>query len=49
MKQKVIVGIVSKHDTKERYQHRKEDTFIRDEVKQAIFDNGGIADRKSVV
>ena len=43
MKQKVIVGIVSKHDTKERYQHRKEDTFIRDEVKQAIFDNGGIA------
>lgn len=41
MGQKVIIGIVSKHDSKERYQYRKPDTFIRDEVKQAILDNGG--------
>lgn len=38
---KPIIGIVSKHyDT---YKTDKVDTYIRDEVKQAIFDNGGIA------
>lgn len=38
---KPIIGIVSKHYSE--YKTRKVDTFIRDEVKQAIFDNGGIA------
>ena len=37
---KVIIGIVTKHYKKET--HRLE-TFIRDEVEQAIFDNGAIA------
>ena len=38
---KVIIGIVSKHYNKEFYDFR--DTYIRDELKQAIFDNGAIA------
>lgn len=38
---KPIIGIVSKHYA--TYKTNKIDTFIRDEVKQAIFDNGGIA------
>lgn len=38
---KPIIGIVSKHYA--TYNTNKIDTFIRDEVKQAIFDNGGIA------
>jgi gamma-glutamyl-gamma-aminobutyrate hydrolase PuuD len=40
MANKVIIGIVGKH-----YQsnNKRTDTYIRDEVKQAIFDNGGIA------
>lgn len=38
---KVIIGIVSKHYSKDFYHFR--DTFIRDELKQAIFDNGAIA------
>ena len=38
---KPIIGIVSKHYA--TYKSNKVDTFIRDEVKQAIFDNGGIA------
>lgn len=38
---KPIIGIVSKHYA--TYKSNKIDTFIRDEVKQAIFDNGGIA------
>ena len=38
---KPIIGIVSKHYG--AYKSKKIDTFIRDEVKQAIFDNGGIA------
>lgn len=37
---KPIVGIVSKHYAKE---YSRPDTYIRDEVKQAIIDNGGIA------
>ena len=38
---KPIIGIVSKHYA--TYKSYKIDTFVRDEVKQAIFDNGGIA------
>ena len=38
---KPIIGIVSKHYA--TYKTNKIDTFIRDEVKQAVFDNGGIA------
>lgn len=38
---KPIIGVVSKHYA--TYKTNKIDTFIRDEVKQAIFDNGGIA------
>lgn len=38
---KPIIGIVSKHYA--TYKSNKIDTFIRDEVKQAIFDNGGVA------
>lgn len=38
---KPIIGIVSKHYA--TYQSNKIDTFIRDEIKQAIFDNGGMA------
>lgn len=38
---KPIIGIVSKHYS--TYKTNKIDTYIRDEVKQAIFDNGGIA------
>lgn len=38
---KPIIGIVSKHY--DSYKSSRTDTFIRDEVKQAIFDNGGIA------
>lgn len=37
---KPIIGIVSKHYIKDK---KRNDTYIRDEVKQAIFDNGGIA------
>lgn len=37
---KPIIGIVSKHYKKD---YLRLETFIRDEVKQAIFDNGGIA------
>mgnify|MGYP000354436936 CR=1 FL=1 len=38
---KPIIGIVSKHYA--TYKSNKIDTFVRDEIKQAIFDNGGIA------
>ena len=38
---KPIIGIVAKHYA--TYKSNKIDTFIRDEVKQAIFDNGAIA------
>lgn len=38
---KPIIGIVSKHYAS--YGFRKIDTFVRDEIKQAILDNGGIA------
>ena len=38
---KTIIGIVSKHYA--TYKTNKIDTFIRDEVKQAIFDNGATA------
>lgn len=41
MKRKVVIGIVSKHYAS--YKNERTDTFIRDEVKQAIFDNGAIA------
>lgn len=37
---KPIIGIVTKHYLKEQI---RADMYIRDEVKQAIFDNGGIA------
>lgn len=37
---KPIIGIVSKHFFKEKI---RPNTYIRDEVKQAIFDNGAIA------
>lgn len=35
---KPIIGIVSKHYA--NYKTQRTDTYIRDEVKQAIFDNG---------
>ena len=38
---KPIIGVVSKHYA--IYKSNRTDTFIRDEVKQAIFDNGGVA------
>lgn len=38
--EKPIIGIVAKHYYKD---HRRLETFIRDEVEQAIFDNGGVA------
>ena len=38
---KPVIGIVSKHYA--TYKSNKIDTFVRDEIKQAIFDNGGIA------
>lgn len=38
---KPIIGIVSKHYA--TYKSNKIDTFVRDEIKQAIFDNGGRA------
>ena len=38
---KPIIGIVSKHYSE--YKSNKVDIFIRDEVKQAVFSNGGIA------
>ncbi len=37
---KPIIGIVSKHYNKELYRFR--DTYIRDELTQALFDNGAI-------
>lgn len=37
---KPVIEIVSKHYLKEQI---RSDMYIRDEVKQAIFDNGGIA------
>ena len=36
----VIIGIVAKHRNDEQ---KRTDSLIRDEIKQAIFDNGGIA------
>ncbi len=38
--EKPIIGIVAKHYYKD---HLRLETFIRDEVEQAIFDNGGVA------
>lgn len=38
---KTIIGIVNKHYNKESYIFR--DTYIRDELKQAIFDNNAVA------
>ena len=40
---KPIIGIPAKHCSK--YDQNRPDTLVRDEVKQAIFDNGGIAIR----
>lgn len=37
---KPIIGIIAKHYSVD---HKRLETFIRDEVEQAIFDNGGIA------
>lgn len=37
---KPVIGIVAKHYLND---HKRLETFIRDEVEQAIFDNGGIA------
>ncbi len=41
MKNKPIIGIVSKHYAK--YKDSRTDTFVGDELKQAVFDNGGVA------
>lgn len=38
---KPIIGIVSKHH--EKYETKNTHTFVSDDLKQAIFDNGGIA------
>ena len=40
LNKKPIIGIVSKHFLKDEI---RPNMFIRDEIKQAIFDNGGIA------
>ena len=40
MVKKVIVGVVSKHLVKDE---KRSNMFIRDEIKQAIFDNGAVA------
>ncbi len=40
MDMKPVIGIVAKHYYND---HKRLETFIRDEVEQAIFDNGGIA------
>lgn len=40
LNKKPIIGIVSKHFLKGTI---RPDMFIRDEIKQSIFDNGGIA------
>ena len=40
LNKKPIIGIVSKQFLKEEI---RPDMFIRDEIKQSIFDNGGIA------
>ena len=40
LNRKPIIGIVSKHLLKDE---TRPNMFIRDEIKQAIFDNGGIA------
>lgn len=37
---KPVIGIIAKHSKEDKL---RENTFIRDEVEQAIFDNGGIA------
>ena len=37
---KPIIGVISKHFFKD---YIRPDMYIRDEVKQAVFDNGGIA------
>lgn len=37
---KPVIGIVAKHYN---YKQKRLETFIRDEVEQAIFDNGGLA------
>lgn len=36
-----VIGVLSKHYR--TYENRKPDVFVRDEIKQAVFDNGGIA------
>ena len=40
MANKVIIGIVGKHYISDK---KRTDSYIRDEVKQAIFDNGALA------
>ena len=40
LNRKPIIGIVSKHLSKDE---TRPNMFVRDEIKQAIFDNGGIA------
>ena len=40
LNRKPIIGIVSKHFLKEEV---RPNMFVRDEIKQVIFDNGGIA------
>lgn len=40
MANKIIIGIIGKHYNTDK---RRTDTYIRDEIKQAIFDNGAIA------
>lgn len=38
---KAVIGIVSKHYAS--YKNDRTDTYVRDEIKQAIFDNGAVA------
>ena len=40
LNRKPIIGIVSKHLLKDEI---RQNMFVRDEIKQVIFDNGGIA------
>lgn len=40
---RVVIGIVSKHYPVEFYKNRKSYIYIKDEIKQAIFDNNAVA------
>lgn len=40
MNKPVIIGVIARH---KKTEEKRTNSLIRDEVKQAIFDNGGIA------